>query len=215
MPKKTSEHPLDTALAHFKKADPVLYRACIAHESHLRENITPTRKRKSETVLFQKLAMSIVSQQLSTKAADTIWGRLETACKGSVTPEAISRIRETAMRKVGLSQAKVKTLKGLAKAVTSKTLSLSSLYDTPEEEAVATLSAHWGVGTWTAEMFLMFALERDDVFSPGDLGLRRAIETLYGVAPTAHIRELEEIARVWSPHRTIACRVLWRSRDAK
>jgi DNA-3-methyladenine glycosylase II len=84
----------------------------------------------------------------------------------------------------------------------------------PEDEAIAALSGIWGIGRWTAEMFLMFALEREDVFSPGDLGLRRAIETLYGLPKDIPVRKLEEIALRWSPHRSIASRALWRIRDS-
>ncbi len=118
------------------------------------------------------------------------------------------------MRKAGLSGAKAKTLKELSAAVLTGSLDLLALRRLPEEEAVTKLSSVWGIGRWTAEMFLMFALEREDVFSPGDLGLRRSMESIYGLPKDVHVRELEAIALRWSPHRTFASRALWRIRDA-
>lgn len=206
--------PIMTALLHLKLADPILHEAALPHADALRERITKKR-RYSGSELFAALAASVTGQQLSVKAADTIWGRLEAACKGSVTPEAIKRLRLPTMRKAGLSAAKAKTLKALADAVLKGDLDLAALRKLPEEEAILKLSSVWGIGRWTAEMFLMFALEREDVFSPGDLGLRRSIEALYGLPKDVHIRELEAIAIRWSPHRTFASRVLWRLRDQK
>lgn len=200
------------ALLHLKKADPVLYQAARLHAADLKGRYAKKR-RYSGDELFAALAASVTGQQLSTKAADTIWARVEAACKGPVTPEAIKKLRLPTLRKVGLSAAKAKTLKELSSAVLSRTLDLNALRKMPEEDAIAKLSSIWGIGRWTAEMFLMFALERADVFSPGDLGLRRSIEALYGLPKDVPIKELEAIAVKWSPHRTFASRVLWRIRD--
>lgn len=199
-----------SAMKHLKKHDPILHKAALPHHKTIAESMG---HRRGYSALFPALAGSIVSQQLSTKAADTIWGRLEKACNGEVTPEAILRLRETTMRKAGLSGAKTKTLKELSKAIVDKKLVLPKLKDMPEAEAIAKLSSVWGIGTWTAEMFLMFAIERPDIFSAGDLGLRRSIESLYGLQKDAPVKELEEITLRWSPHRTFASRVLWRVRD--
>ncbi|HEY0979743.1 MAG TPA: DNA-3-methyladenine glycosylase 2 family protein [Candidatus Paceibacterota bacterium] len=206
------EDPVISALLHLKKADPLLHRAALPHASELRERIS-AKRRYSGKALFAALAASVTGQQLSVKAADTIWARLEAACGGAVTPEAIKRLRTPTLRKAGLSAAKAKTLKELSAAVLSGKLDLLALRKMPEEEAIEKLSSIWGIGRWTAEMFLMFALERADVFSPGDLGLRRAMETLYNLPKDVHVRELEAIAIRWSPHRTFASRVLWRIRD--
>jgi DNA-3-methyladenine glycosylase II len=200
------------SLAHLRVADPILYAASLPFAEEI---LARKGHRRSYKQLFDSLAGAIVGQQLSTKAADTIWERLKTACKGSVTAEAITKARIPTLRKAGLSAAKVKSLKELSKAVLAGTLKLETLKKIPEEDAIAQLTAIWGIGRWTAEMFLMFALERDDVFSPGDLGLRRSIEMLYGLPKDAPIKQLELIAAKWSPHRTFASRVLWRVRDAK
>lgn len=210
MPAKKPVHP---ALVHLKKADPLLYEHAITHVVDILRPKSGLEKRYSNQELFTSLAASITGQQLSTKAADSIWERLRIACKGEVTPEAIKRLRLPTMRKVGLSAAKAKTLKELSKAVLSGSLDLTTLRDMPEDQAIAKLSSIWGIGRWTAEMFLMFALEREDVFSPGDLGLRRSMEALYNLPKDIHIRELEAIAVRWAPHRTFASRVLWRIRD--
>lgn len=209
--KRTVKQPHGDALRHLKKTDPVLYQAALPHRKDI---ISGSHRRGyKQNDLFAKLAGSIVSQQLSTKAADTIWERLKTTCDGRVTPEAIKKLRTPSMRKAGLSAAKTKTLKELANTILSGELDLASLRKLPEEEAVARLTQVWGIGRWTAEMFLMFALEREDVFSPGDLGLLRAMEGLYGIPPNSKTHLYEAIAIKWSPHRTFACRVLWRVRD--
>ncbi|MDB5195301.1 MAG: HhH-GPD family protein [Parcubacteria group bacterium] len=200
------------ALAYLKKADPILYAAALAHYAHVRD-FSSAEKRYGSQKLFAALAGSVTGQQLSTKAADTIWGRLETACGGTVTPEAIARLRLPTLRKAGLSAAKSKTLKELSRAVRSGELDLAGLRKLPEEEAILRLNAIWGIGTWTAEMFLIFALGRSDVFSVGDLGLVRAMEALYGIPMNSKREVYTEIAAKWSPHRSFASLILWRTRD--
>jgi DNA-3-methyladenine glycosylase II len=205
-----SERRYLVALQHFKRIDPVMYGAAKLHVKAIQASKT---HRRGYSAHFPALAGSIVSQQLSTKAADTIWGRLQTACGGTVTPEAIQKLRLPTMRKAGLSAAKSKSLKELAKAVLAGTIDFKKLKRMPEAEAITTLSSIWGIGSWTAEMFLMFALDREDIFSPKDLGLLRAMETLYGIPKDSKHEVYMAIANAWAPHRTFACRVLWRVRD--
>ncbi len=203
-------HKVDVAMQHLRKVDPLLYKAALPHHQNIKK---ASKHRRAYAQLFPALAGSIVSQQLSTKAADTIWARLETACKGTVTPEAILKLRLPTMRRAGLSAAKCKTLKELSRAIVSQKLVLTSLKRVPEEQAITELSSIWGIGRWTAEMFLMFALDRDDVFSVGDLGLRRSIEALYGLPKDISVSKIETISALWSPHRSFASRVLWKVRD--
>lgn len=201
-------HDLDKALAHFKRVDPILYKAAKAH--------APTLKpytRKTRDQLFAALCESVVSQQLSVKAADTIWQRLTAACGGKVTPITITKITLPRMRKCGLSAAKAKTLKELAKAVAGG-VDLPSLRTATPEDATTSLTQIWGIGPWTSEMFLLFGLGHPDIFSPGDLGLVRSMEHLYGLKKDGPKTVLVEIAECWSPYRSLACRVLWRSRDS-
>jgi len=200
---------VDEALKHFKKADPVLYKAAYAHREAIAAWVTPKR---GADALFASLVNSIVGQQLSTKAAETIRQRLKVAAGGRVTPDSILVLKETEMRAAGLSGAKTRTLKELATAVKGG-LDLPALRKLPEEEAVAQLTKVWGIGTWTAEMFLIFALGRLDVFSPGDLGVVRAIEELYGVEKGSKSDAYVTVAECWSPYRSVACLALWKFRD--
>ncbi len=198
------------ALIHLKKADPILYKAAKKHHASLSKR----PKRQSSDTLFATLCESVVSQQLSVKASDTIWRRLQEVCGGVVTPDSILRTSLPRLRKCGLSAAKAKTLKEIAREV-KKGLHLPSLKKKTPEEATEALVCIWGVGPWTAEMFLMFGLSHPDIFSARDLGLVRAMEMLYGLPKNTAPKKLEAIALRWSPHRTFASRILWRARDAK
>lgn len=200
---------MDGALKHYKKADPILYKAARA----VSRRLSPELYKRTNQALFEALAKSIVSQQLSIKAADTIYKRLKEACGRKVTPESIRKTPLSKMRTAGLSNAKSKTLRETARAVKAG-LVLSSLRTKRPEEAMLTLTKIWGIGPWTAEMFLIFGLGHEDIFSPGDLGLVRSMEELYGLKNPSRAT-LEKIAAAWSPHRSLACRILWRYRDAK
>lgn len=202
---------LAAALKHFQKTDSVLYEAALPHLSRLAEQ---RKRRKGNKTLFSALASSVVSQQLATKAADSIWVRVRAVCGGRVTAETILVTPLPRLRKAGLSAAKAKTLKELARAV-RKGLNLSSLSRSTKEEAVERLTAVWGIGPWTCEMFLMFALEHPDIFSARDLGLIRSMETLYGFRKNSPLPIYEKYAERWAPYRSYACRILWRARDAK
>jgi DNA-3-methyladenine glycosylase II len=160
------------------------------------------------------LAETIVSQQLGVAAADSIFARVKEACGGSVSPRSIGRAPARALRKAGLSGAKIKTLKALAAAVRRGAISLPALRHLAEDEATSRLTEIWGIGPWSAEMFLMFSLGRPDVFSPGDLGLARAIEAIYGLPRGAPRARLIAISERWAPYRTFASLALWRSRAA-
>lgn len=209
-PKVPKRHVVDEALAHFRLVDQVLYAASLPHVDEIKRGM---KHRRAYTELFPALAGSIVSQQLSTKAADAIWGRLEKLCGGQVTPAELLRRRVQTLRSAGLSGAKVKTLQELSRALVEGRLSLPSLVRMREEDAILALVQVWGIGRWTAEMFLIFALNRPDVFSSGDLGLRRSIEKLYALEQDCSVTTLEAHTHTWSPYRSIACLALWRIRD--
>ena len=200
----------EEALKHFKRVDPHFYKATRAHHSSLSIELPEKRTRAQ---LFASLASTVVSQQLGLAAADAIFSRVKEACGGRVTPESVLKVSPAALRRAGLSGAKVKTLKSIAKAVTNNSLDLLSLKKIPEAEAAERLMAIWGLGPWSVEMFLMFALGRPDVFSAGDLGLIRAMEAIYGLPRNAPRTSLLALSGKWSPHRTYASLLLWRSRD--
>lgn len=200
---------LDKALKHFKRVDPILYAAA----KQVRSRLLKRPATRGRDRLYASLVESVVSQQLSVKAADTIWARVETVCGGKVTPDSVLKASVPRLRKAGLSAAKTKTIKELAKVV-KKGLDLPALRKKSPQEAEEALTKVWGIGPWTTEMFLIFALQHPDIFSPGDLGLVRSIETLYKVKNPSRAK-LEQISACWSPYRSLACRILWRARDTE
>lgn len=197
------------ALAHFRKADPVmavLLEAALQHEQSL-----PALAARLPDTYFQELVESIVGQQLSVKAAATIWKRFE-ALVGKVTPANILKHSPEEFRSVGMSNAKARYVLGLALDVVDKRIDLTDLHKLENEVVIERLVLVKGIGRWSAEMFLMFTLARPDVFSSGDLGLVRAVELAYN-KPGISKDELDRLAQIWSPHRTIAALALWHSRD--
>lgn len=162
---------------------------------------------------YGALVRSIVGQQLSVKAARAIYGRLLERYGGRPpTPEEVLAEDHEEMRAAaGLSRAKVSFLRSLAEHVRDGRLELARLGEMPDDEVIAELVAVKGLGTWTAHMFLMFHLEREDVLPVGDLGIRRAIERAYSLPQLPIAAEIEAIAQQWRPYRSLACRYLWRS----
>jgi DNA-3-methyladenine glycosylase II len=173
-----------------------------------------TDRRGSRPDGYEALARAIVGQQLSTKAARSIWGRLVAPFGGSLPPpsELIATDPES-LRQAGLSWSKVGFLRDLAERIENGGLDLDGLARLPDEDVVAELIKIKGVGAWTAEMFLIFHLARPDVVSTGDLGIRRAVQVAYGLDDLPGPQDLERIAEPWRPHRTLACLYLWRSLD--
>jgi DNA-3-methyladenine glycosylase II len=171
-------------------------------------------RRGSRPDPFEAVARAIVGQQLSTKAARSIWEKLVGQFGGKTpTPEALLRKRKPTLRKAGLSNAKVDFLRDLAQRVKDGRLDFNQIKDLSDEDVIAELIEVKGVGQWTAEMFLMFHLAREDVVSVGDLGIRRAVQISYGMNDLPGPEELEKLAEEWRPHRTLACLYLWRSLD--
>ncbi len=160
---------------------------------------------------FEVLCRSIVGQQLSTKVARTIFGRLQEL--SDISPEGIGSLKPERMRGTGLSGRKVEYLQDLAHKFLSGHVSEERLKKLDDEEVVKLLTEIRGIGQWTAEMFLIFSLRRPDVFSVGDLGLRRAMEKLYGNGKQLPEKELIKIASRWSPHRSVVCLYLWKWYD--
>ncbi len=162
---------------------------------------------------YGALVRAIVGQQLSVAAARSIYGRLTARFEDRPpTPSEILADEPDELRAAaGLSRAKVLYLRSLAEHVLSGELELERLDQLEDEQVIAELVAVKGIGLWSAQMFLMFHLDRPDVLPVGDLGIRRAIERAYGLPGLPEPAEMEEIAAPWRPHRTLACRYLWRS----
>jgi DNA-3-methyladenine glycosylase II len=162
---------------------------------------------------YGALVRSIAGQQLSVLAARAIYTRLTARFDGRPpTPaEILADDPEELRAAAGLSRAKVAYLRSLAEHVVSGELELERLDELPDEQVIAELVAVKGLGLWTAQMFLMFHLERPDVLPVGDLGIRRAMERTYGLDGLPQPEAMEQIAEPWRPYRTLACRYLWRS----
>jgi DNA-3-methyladenine glycosylase II len=162
---------------------------------------------------YGALVRTITGQQLSVLAARAIYGRL-TARFGGRPPtpvEILAEDPEELRAAAGLSRAKVGYLRSLAEHVVSGELELERLDELEDEQVIAELVAVKGLGLWSAQMFLMFQLERPDVLPTGDLGIRRAMQLAYELPELPQPAAMEQIAEPWRPHRTLACRYLWRS----
>ena len=203
---------LSGAVAKLRAADPVL-RAVIDQVGV--EGVGDARAGRPDDH-YGALVRSIVGQQLSTKAARAIYARLIERFGGRTpTPEEVlADDPETLRAAAGLSRAKVGFLRSLAEHVIDGSLELERLDDLSDEDVITELIAVKGLGVWSAHMFLMFHLQRPDVLAVGDLGIRRAVMVRYGLPELPAPAELEAIAEPWRPHRTLACRFLWRSLDA-
>jgi DNA-3-methyladenine glycosylase II len=165
---------------------------------------------------YGMLVRSIVGQQLSTRAAASIYNRLLERFGGRApTPDEVLADDPDELRTAaGLSHAKVRYLRSLAEHVLDGSLDLDRLGELPDDEVIAMLTAVKGIGVWSSQMFLMFHLRRPDVLASGDLGIRRAVMIRYGLPAMPKPAEVDEIGERWHPHRTLACMYLWRSLHA-
>ena len=205
----------DPALTHLRAADPIL--------GALIDRLAPTvpalelRRSRRPRDHYAGLVRTICGQQLSTHAANAIWQRLLTFFDGELpTPAAILAADPEELRSAaGLSRAKTVYLRSLAEHVVSGKLELDRLEALDDDTVMAELTAVKGIGEWSAHMFLMFQLGRPDVLAPGDLGIRKAIQTVYGLATMPKPAEVIALAEPWRPYRTVACHYLWGAIDTK
>ena len=175
---------------------------------------TRLRRRSEERPAdaYGALLRAIVGQQLSTKAARTIYGRILELFDGRTpAPEQLLEAEEADLRSAGLSGRKVEYIRDLASHVIDGELELDRLEQLSDEEAIEEIVAVRGLGLWTAEMFLIFHLERPDVLSGGDLGIRKAIQVEYGLEEMPTPTRVLEIGEPWRPHRSLASLYLWES----
>jgi DNA-3-methyladenine glycosylase II len=212
------------AINHLKKSDPVM-RAIIERLGPCRMQFGPPE--------FHSLAEAIVYQQLNGKAAETIFKRFAALAGEPLTPEGILKLSNDQMRGAGLSKQKSAYLKDLAAKSASGLVDFAQLPELPDAEVVEHLTQVKGIGVWTAQMFLMFTLKRENVLPTGDFGVRMAIYKHYldrpraakkSVAPRKRRKrkiklpspeQMEKIAKRWEPYRSLACWYLWKSLDTK
>ena len=167
--------------------------------------LRPTKKSK----YFEDLVDAIVQQQLSLTAAATIFKRIKESLDGEVAPDRILRKRDETLRKCGISYSKVSFIKDLSQKVKSGELKLDKLAKLTDSEVMEELIAVKGLGRWTAEMFLMFALARPDIFPVDDIGLQNAFRKL--TKKKIKPDKMEKFALRWKPYRTVASWYIWRS----
>lgn len=194
------------AKSHLKK-DPIL--------STLIEKVPPFEKAVTSNY-FYALVAAIISQQLSVKAADTIEARFKKLFPHEeISPQAVLEIDSQLVRDAGISWPKISYIKDLAEKTLSSGILFEQFEIMTDEEIIIELVKVKGIGRWTAEVFLMFAMERPDVFSYGDLGIRKAIQRWYKFDGEPTQQQAEEVAEKWKPYRTLACCYLWRSLELK
>jgi DNA-3-methyladenine glycosylase II len=197
-------------VAQLRAADPVMERLIEEHGAIVRRELKEERRGDA----YGALLRSIVGQQLSTKAARTIYGRMLELFDGHPpTPKQLLAADPDGIRAAGLSRPKINYLRDLAQHVEDGTLELDRLDELSDEKIIEELTAVKGIGEWSAHMFLMFHLGRPDVLPVGDQGIRNAVKTQYRLRKVPDAKRLEKIARPWRPYRTLACLYLWSSLD--
>ena len=170
------------------------------------------RRRGRPADAYGALVRTIVGQQLSTKAARSIYNRLaDLYGDRPPTPEEILAADDEALRAIGLSRPKISYLRDLARRVVDGELDLDALHGLPDDEVIRRITSVKGLGRWSADMFLIFHLARPDVLPVGDLGIRRAVERAYDLPDLPDADALHAIAAPWRPQRTLACFYLWKT----
>ncbi len=161
------------------------------------------RKLPTETN-FESLVSSVISQQLATKAADTIHGRLVLACKGQVTAKKLAALDDAKLREIGVSGAKSRTLKGLSLAVLDKTIPVDRIDEIHDDQEIfEALTSLWGIGRWTVEMFMIFQLGRLNVWPTGDLAVRRGWDIIHKNSEEIGAKALDLKGEKLHPYRSV------------
>ena len=162
---------------------------------------------------FVALLHAIISQQLSTKAAATIAGRVEALLDGAPTPSAVAGVTDAQLRGAGLSGQKVRYVRDLCGRIEDGTLPLDALDRMTDDQVIESLTQVNGIGRWTAEMFLMFRLHRPDVLPVDDLGIVKAVQRAYRLRTLPSPARILRLGESWRPYRSVACWYLWASLD--
>ena len=162
---------------------------------------------------FFSLCRTIVGQQISTKAADSIWSNFEKKCKNEITPKKVLKLSSNSLKSAGLSRQKVSYLKNIAKNFNTKSFEVKRLKKMEDKEAIEYITRLKGLGVWSAEMFLMFNLNRQDIFPIKDIGLLRAISKNYKTSYPPSKRFLNKISKLHAGYRTVFTWYMWRSID--
>ena len=162
---------------------------------------------------FFSLCRTVVGQQVSTASADSIWSKFEKKCKGSITPKMVLKIPSRSLKSAGLSRQKIGYLKIIAKAFKNKSFDIKKLKRMDDESAINYITKLKGLGVWSAEMFLLFNLNRPNIFPIKDIGLLRAISKNYKTSYPPSKRFLNKISKLHNGYRSVSTFFLWRSID--
>jgi DNA-3-methyladenine glycosylase II len=195
---------MKAAVAHLRRADPVM--------AKIIQRVGPCKLAALQPS-FETLARSITFQQLHGKAAGTIFARVQTAVGRSFTATAFLKAAPETLRACGLSRQKLAALTDLAEHVVRRRINFKKLPELDDDAVLEALTRVRGVGVWTAQIFLMFALERPNVLPVSDFGIRNAVRLAYGLQEMPKPAELAQIAQPWHPYCTVASWYLWRSLD--
>ncbi len=171
------------------------------------DTITP----KTPELYFADLVEQIIGQQLSILVADKIIERVKQSLGGTFTPHIVLETPQELLRSVGMSNAKAQYIKNIALAFQDGSLGYPEFSKLEDEQIISQLVKIKGIGRWTAEMFLIFTMGRADVFSIGDLALRKTVTKNYGFESEPQPGVILQISEKWSPHRSLASRILWKS----
>jgi DNA-3-methyladenine glycosylase II len=197
---------MNKILNHFKKNDPMLY------SYFLKIGTLEPIKKDTPGNYFSRLCREIIGQQLSDKSSEAILLRFTKLFSNRrARPSDVIDLPHETLRKTGMSHAKARYVRNLAEAILGGELDVSRLDRLTDREVIAELIKVKGIGPWTSEMFLMFVLGREDIFSHGDLGLRKGIKKIYKFKKDPTKKQIENIISRWSPYKTYASRVLWMS----
>jgi 3-methyladenine DNA glycosylase/8-oxoguanine DNA glycosylase len=199
-----AQHLVD-GTRHLARRDPVMKRLIKEH------GLPDLGGRRTDRTRFERLAEAICYQQLAGKAAEAIWRRVRTLVDGPFAPEALLAVGYDALRGAGLSNAKALSLLDLADKVTSGSVRLDRIGRLSDEAIVAELTPVRGIGPWTAEMFLIFTLQRLDVWPVGDYGVRAGYARAYDLAAMPSSKELIPLGDPFHPYRSLAAWYLWRA----
>lgn len=203
-PLRMAEHDYERGRRALMRRDPVL--------GAIIKRVGPCRMRAyGEGDLFCALVQTIVSQQLSVRVADVIYGRVCALCGDGPTPQAMLALSLDQLRAAGLSMPKARYVHDLAVRCAAGTLTVDALEHLPDEDVIAALSEVKGIGRWSAQMILLFRLNRPDVWPIGDLGIVRALERLHNLRKPPSLKRLEKMGEPWRPYRSIAAWYLWHS----
>jgi len=207
---KKARHHKKRVAGHFRRLDPIMHAAFVRMPWEILE---PTERPAG---YFNRLCREIISQQLGSGAARAIVGRFRGLFpRGRATPGRVLAFSEEQLRGVGMSWAKARSLRDLATRVDAREIDFKKFAAADDEQVIAELARVKGIGRWTAEMFLIFTLGREDVFSFGDFALQKSLKSLYGPHNTRTQKSMERIVRRWSPYRSYASLALWHHADNK